>query len=56
MKAVASRKVVEGKLKTRTTLGTGPGLVVKGEDSCSAGHGFESQHCILAGHFHIDLL
>ena len=32
-----------------------PGLVVMGDDSCSRGHGFKSQHCILDGHdiFHI---
>ena len=28
-----------------------PGLVVMGRDSCSKGHGFESQHRILDGHF-----
>ena len=28
-----------------------PGLVVIGENSCSEGHGFESQHHILDGHF-----
>ena len=27
------------------------GLVVMGGDSCSEGHGFESQHSILDGHF-----
>ena len=27
------------------------GLVVMGRDSCSKGRGFESQHCILDGHF-----
>ena len=32
-------------------LGRSPGLVVMGADSCSEGHGFESQHCILDGHF-----
>ena len=39
-------------------LGGSPGLVVMGDDSCSRGHGFESQHCILDEHdiFHIDLL
>ena len=29
----------------------GPGLVAMGEDSCSEGHGFESQHPIMNGHF-----
>ena len=35
-----------------------PGLVVMGGDSCSKGHGFESQRHILDGHdiFHIDFL
>ena len=33
------------------TLGGSPGLVVMGGDSCTEGCGFESQHCILAGHF-----
>ena len=28
-----------------------PGLVVMGGDSCLEGCGFESQHCILDGHF-----
>ena len=28
-----------------------PGLMVMGEDSCSEGRGFKSQHCILDGHF-----
>ena len=28
-----------------------PGLVVMGGDSCSEGRVFESQHCILDGHF-----
>ena len=32
-------------------VGGSPGLVVMGGDSCSEGCGFESQHCILAGHF-----
>ena len=32
-------------------LGGSPGLVVMGRDSCSKGRGFESQHCILDGHF-----
>ena len=29
--------------------------MVMGDDSCSRGHGFKSQHCILDGHdiFHI---
>ena len=31
--------------------GGSPGLVVTGEGSCSEGHGFESQHRILDGHF-----
>ena len=25
--------------------------MVMGDDSCSKGHGFESRHCILDGHF-----
>ena len=32
-------------------MGGSPGLVVMGGDSCSKGHGFESQHHILDGHF-----
>ena len=32
-------------------LGGSPGLVVMGGDSCPEGHGFESLHCILDGHF-----
>ena len=32
-------------------MGGSPGLVVMGGDSSSEGHGFESQHCILDGHF-----
>ena len=28
-----------------------PGLVVMGRDSCFKGHGLESQHRILDGHF-----
>ena len=31
--------------------GGSPGLVVMGGDSCSKGREFESQHCILDGHF-----
>ena len=31
--------------------GGSPGLVVMGRDSPSEGHGFESQHRILDGHF-----
>ena len=33
------------------SMGGSPGLVVMGGDSCSEGCGFESQHCILDGHF-----
>ena len=32
-------------------MGGSPGLVVMGGDSCSEGRGFESQCCILDGHF-----
>ena len=32
-------------------MGWSPGLVIIGGDSCSDGYGFESQHCILDGHF-----
>ena len=32
-------------------LGGSPGLVVKDDNSCSRGCGFESQRCILEGHF-----
>ena len=34
-----------------TKLGGRPGLVVMGGDSCPEGHGSESQHHILDGHF-----
>ena len=30
-------------LKTNEIVGGSPGLVVMGDDSCSKGHGFESQ-------------
>ena len=33
------------------SLSLSPGLVVMGTDSRSKGHGFESQHHILDGHF-----
>ena len=40
--------------KLRSLFGTfkvgSPGLVVKGGDSCSKGHGFDSQKRILNGH------
>ena len=32
-------------------MGGSPGLVVMGRDSHSVGHGFESRHRILDGHF-----
>ena len=32
-------------------MGGSPGLVVMGGDSCPEGCVFESQHCILDGHF-----
>ena len=32
-------------------IGGSPGIVVMGGDSCSEGHGLESQHHILDGHF-----
>ena len=32
-------------------MGGSPGLVTVGGDSCSKGCEFESQHCILDGHF-----
>ena len=32
-------------------IGREPGVVVMGRDSCSKGHGFNSQHRILDGHF-----
>ena len=35
----------------KVSLGGSPGLVVTGGNSCSEGHGFESQHHILDGHF-----
>ena len=36
---------------TLSTEGGSPGLVVMVDDSCSEGHGFESWHHILDGHF-----
>ena len=36
---------------TTSYLGGSPGQVVMGGDSCSKGREFESQHCILNGHF-----
>ena len=33
------------------SLANSPGLVVIGGDLCSEGHEFESQHCIMDGHF-----
>ena len=36
---------------TFANQGGSPGLVVMGGDSCFVGHGFESQHCKLDGHF-----
>ena len=47
------------RVKNGLCLGRSPGLVVIGDDSCSKGHGFESQCRILDLHldvFHIDLL
>ena len=32
-------------------IGSVPGLVVMRGDSCSEGHGFESQHHMVDGHF-----
>ena len=37
-------------------MGRSPGLVVMVGDSCVKGHGFESLHHILNGHFHMYLL
>ena len=37
--------------QTMVCMGGSPGLVVIGGDSCSEGHGFESQHCTLEGEF-----
>ena len=37
-------------------MGGSPGLVVKGRDSLSRDHEFESQRQILDGHFHINFL
>ena len=59
-----SNKELLGKMDEWSTLkkwfsvGGSPGLVVKGDESCSRGHGFESWHCILDGHdiFHVGLL
>ena len=31
--------------------GRSPGLVFTGGDTCSEGHGFESQHLVLDGHY-----
>ena len=35
----------------KSCKGGSPGLVVIGRDSCYKGHGFESRHHILDGHF-----
>ena len=40
-----------GLKKDNNTKGGSPGLVVMGGDSCTEGHGFDSQHCVLDGHF-----
>ena len=40
----------------QSQVGGSPGLVVIGGYSGSEGCGFESQHHILNGHFHINLL
>ena len=50
------RELYESKLYI--VYGGSPGLLVMGGGSCSEGHEFESQHCILDGHdiFYIDLL
>ena len=40
-----------GQIGKDILLGRSPGLVVMGGDSCSKGHGFESRHQILDGHF-----
>ena len=39
------------KCKNDLCKGDSPDPVVMGGDSCSEGHGFESQHYILDGHF-----
>ena len=46
-------EVICSELHINTVLkfGRSPGLVVMGGDSRSKSHGFESQHCILDGHF-----
>ena len=36
-------------VKTSFVQGRIPGLVVMGDDSCSRGHGFKTQHHILDG-------
>ena len=38
-------------VQRKIVRGGSPGLVVMGGDSCSRGHGFESQHHILDGLF-----
>ena len=38
-------------VKSMYSQGGSPGLVVMGRDSRSEGHGFESRHRILDGHF-----
>ena len=42
--------------KNNEMKGVCSGLVVMGGDSCSKGHEFESQHCILDEIFHVYLL
>ena len=41
----------KSKIKNSNIMGGRPGLVVMGGDSSPEGHGFESQHHILDGHF-----
>ena len=41
----------QGFLQSLIRLGGSPGLVIMGGESFSEGHGFESQHLIVDGHF-----
>ena len=43
--------LVKVSFKTILAKDGSPGLVVMGGDSCSEGHEFKSQHCILDGLF-----
>ena len=49
------KEAVNGPLNA-LQLGRSSGLVVMGGDSCSKGHGFNSQHCILSHLFVVKIV